>query len=400
MKKFLLTSITGILLSCSMPAQYDVWDYQGYSIGADVVGNGNCQMGAMPDVILINSTYYMYYIARYNNQVNAIYYATSSDMITWDVQDTIMCASADTLNRIYDLGGPGVMRLNNGQYRLFYRTAQKSTPPNEPLFHIRSMISSDGIHFTHEGIRVEIQAYNANSYFKSASHPSVFKDAFGNTRAILTGRDTSMNINQPAGLYTATSPDEGLTWTNFTPLYAKCHDPIVILDSNNVYHMYTSYLGSGHIDATSSDGITWVRDSVLIMQGATLLNESTSPNIIADLGAGVLPNGDIVLYSNFKPNAPGPWVDIAYYTLSPQSSVEENVNDNSVALYPNPTNDLVTIRGLSFASAQIFDAQGRLVLTSTIDASQTIDVSSLNPGLYFVQLQSETATVTQRLIRN
>src|ERR1044072_85134 len=118
MKKLLFLLITAILFPRISSAQYDVWDFQGYSIGADVVGPGNCAMGAMPDVIQINSTFYMYYIARYNN-VNAVYYATSPDMVTWTVQDTIMTASADTTNRIYDIGGPGVMKLNNGQYRLF-----------------------------------------------------------------------------------------------------------------------------------------------------------------------------------------------------------------------------------------------------------------------------------------
>ncbi len=187
MKKQLLFLFLGIIFSFKLlNAQYEVWQHAGFSVGVDVVGGGNAPMGAMPDVVYIGSQYFMYYVAKYG-AANAFYYATSPDMITWTVQDTIMTASLDTTNRIYELGGPGILKLNNGQYRLFYRTAQKPAPFTEPLFHIRSMISSDGINFTHEaGVRVENQTYQPSSYFKSASHPSVYKDINGNTKAIIT----------------------------------------------------------------------------------------------------------------------------------------------------------------------------------------------------------------------
>ena len=110
MKRYLYTLLVLASLSAQqLSAQIEIYNWQGYAIGQDASGPANCQMGAMPDVMLMNGTYYMYYVARYNNQVNAIWYATSPDMITWDVQDTIMCASADTTNRIYDLGGPGLL---------------------------------------------------------------------------------------------------------------------------------------------------------------------------------------------------------------------------------------------------------------------------------------------------
>lgn len=129
--------------------------------------------------------------------------------------------------------------------------------------------------------------------FKSASHPAIYKDANGNTKGIITGRDSSMSINSPAGLYIASSNDEGLTWSNFQPLYAQCHDPIVILDSNHVYHMYTSLMASGHREVVSTDGITWpaTPDTMLIKKGSLVLNEGTSAYIIADLGAAVKTTG-------------------------------------------------------------------------------------------------------------
>jgi len=353
--KFLLLLPLLLLQNKVINAQVEIWNWQGDSIGANATGDANCAMGAMPDVALIDSQYIMYYIARYNN-VNAIYYATSPDMSNWAVQDTIMTASEDTTNRIYDLGGPGILKLNNGQYRLFYRTAQKRIPPNEPLFHIRSMISNDGIHFTHEGIRIDNKTYDPTSYFKSASHPAVYKDIFGNTKAIITGRDTTMNINSPAGLYTASSPDEGLTWTNFAPLYEKCHDPVVIKDSLNIYHMYTSYMGSGHREAISLDGITWpvAPDSMLLQQGTIPLNESNSAYIIADLGAAVDSLGNIVLYSNHKTLGPGAWTNVAYFHSSNSvNTITKNANDEFI-VFPNPSSNSIKISESTFSKINQF----------------------------------------------
>lgn len=371
-------------------AQYEVWQHQGYSIGVDATGGGIAAMGAMPDVVHIGSQYFMYYVAKYG-AANAFYYATSPDMINWTVQDTIMTASLDTNNRIYDLGGPGILKLDNGQYRLFYRTAQKSTPPNEPLFHIRSMISSDGIHFTHEaGVRVENQTYQSNSYFKSASHPSVYKDINGNTKAIITGRDTTMNINSPAGLYTASSTDEGLTWNNFSPLYAKCHDPIVIRDSNDLYHMYTTYLGESHREATSTDGIFWpsTADSMIIKQGSTILNEQSSIHIIADLGAAVKANGEIVLYSNYKPLGPGAWIDIAYYSPDITSGVE-NANENiNCIVYPNPSTDFFMISQSTdqILFLKIYSGLGEMVYEGSIKNGDRIEIDSWVNGMYYFSI--------------
>lgn len=402
-KKLLLLPAAVFLLVLPAKAQDETWNFQGYSIGLDVVGAGNCQMAAMPDIIRINSTYYMYYVARYGN-ANAFYYATSPDMINWAVQDTIMTGSTDTTSRLYDLGGPGVMKLSNGNYRLFYRTSQKMSPPNEPLYHIRSMYSTDGIHFTHEsGVRIENQTYQPGSFFKSASHPSVYKDINGNTRLIMTGRDTSMNLNSPAGLYTATSSDEGMTWSNFTSLYPLCHDPVVVRDSGGIYHMYTSYMGTGHWKAVSSDGISWPAspDSLLMMQGTTLLNEQTSPNIIADLGAGIKTTGEIVLYSNYKPSGPGAWRDIAYFTIDLSSGISNQAGISGVSCFPNPASGNIRINGASeaFTSCELLDIRGSVLRLENPDASGIIDISELAPGIYFLRLKGADNCPVLRFVK-
>jgi hypothetical protein len=58
----------------------------------------------------------------------------------------------------------------------------------------------------------------------------------------------------------------------------------------------------------------------------------------------------------------------------------------SIAVYPNPARDKITLnyKDLLIEEAQIYDLQGRLVLTT--NQPTTIDISSLKPGNYLVHL--------------
>lgn len=397
--KFSLVVLLTFFLG-SVSGQYEQWTLQGYSIGTNQTGGAYCAMGAMPDIANIDGTYFMYYVAKYGTQ-NAIWYATSPDMINWTVEDTIMTASTDPANRIYDLGGPGLLKLNDGTYRLYYRTSQAVTFPDQPLFHIRSMTSSDGINFVHEGIRVECQPYQPDSYFLSASHPAIYRDDAGDIRAFITGRDSTMSLSDPARLYIASSPDEGLTFENFVPVHNGCHDPVVIMDSLGTYHMYVSYFGSGYREMTSPDGITWPAqlDTMYIYESGSLITEDSSPNSIADLGSGVLPNGAIMLFSNYK-TAPGAWTNIAYYIFGGYSELEVD-ESNGIAVYPNPASEFLNIvlDENGPAVIQIYSIQGELISTDNLHPGVNyISTDKFASGQYIGMIQNETEAKTINFI--
>ncbi len=62
----------------------------------------------------------------------------------------------------------------------------------------------------------------------------------------------------------------------------------------------------------------------------------------------------------------------------------------SWTIYPNPTSHQLVISGIQErVRCTIFDSMGRLVHSQSIDREVTIDVSSLNTGLYSLQIQSE-----------
>jgi hypothetical protein len=83
------------------------------------------------------------------------------------------------------------------------------------------------------------------------------------------------------------------------------------------------------------------------------------------------------------------------------------VNDSNldlVSLYPNPTQNIVTIVSPKaiVTSAAIYDIRGRKV--SEVDfRNQTnykIDLSDLEAAVYFINIATENGTVTKRVIKH
>jgi hypothetical protein len=72
--------------------------------------------------------------------------------------------------------------------------------------------------------------------------------------------------------------------------------------------------------------------------------------------------------------------------------VEDFAPDYEASIFPNPTSDILNIKSSSFENVTytLYDAQGKLVLQSTLAAEVTpIQVSHLAPGSYSLQLTFE-----------
>ena len=71
------------------------------------------------------------------------------------------------------------------------------------------------------------------------------------------------------------------------------------------------------------------------------------------------------------------------------------VNSANAVIYPNPADNKVFVKGEGIANVQIFDVNGRNVLTSN-HAGQ-MDISSLTSGIYMVRIISNNGVTTQKL---
>ncbi|MEM7186130.1 MAG: LamG-like jellyroll fold domain-containing protein, partial [Bacteroidota bacterium] len=79
------------------------------------------------------------------------------------------------------------------------------------------------------------------------------------------------------------------------------------------------------------------------------------------------------------------------------------ITSNNLAqfsLFPSPASNVVNIAGIDMngQEVQIYNALGRLVNTQVV-ADQSIDVSSLNSGLYFISFDVEGQSVSRKIIK-
>ncbi len=81
--------------------------------------------------------------------------------------------------------------------------------------------------------------------------------------------------------------------------------------------------------------------------------------------------------------------DLWSFNLDAISSVENLEELNAkITVYPNPTEQSLSINGLNFSNAvplEVFDSSGKSVIRGELN-NNTFDVSKLNPGLYFMTI--------------
>jgi len=69
---------------------------------------------------------------------------------------------------------------------------------------------------------------------------------------------------------------------------------------------------------------------------------------------------------------------------------------DSYSLYPNPTKGVLNIDLLEYSQLQIINLTGELVMYSQLNSGHnTIDVSNLSSGVYFIKMQNEQGIVSQ-----
>jgi len=76
-------------------------------------------------------------------------------------------------------------------------------------------------------------------------------------------------------------------------------------------------------------------------------------------------------------------------------------NSSAVRLYPNPTNGLLNIQmnAAQVFGVAIFDVQGKQVL-NVKTSNNTVDLSKIVDGIYFVQIQSSVGTMYKEVVLN
>ncbi|HEX7412454.1 MAG TPA: T9SS type A sorting domain-containing protein [Bacteroidia bacterium] len=82
------------------------------------------------------------------------------------------------------------------------------------------------------------------------------------------------------------------------------------------------------------------------------------------------------------------------------TGIEQYSASTNVSIYPNPSNGSFVIEPNSSTkqTVQVYDVNGKLVLSQTINGKTTIDASILNEGVYNISLISNEGVINKRLV--
>ena len=92
------------------------------------------------------------------------------------------------------------------------------------------------------------------------------------------------------------------------------------------------------------------------------------------------------------------YLDNLFFWNTPTASVDD-LTANSVKMYPNPAKGVVNFTSASNADLDVavYDLLGKEVLRANAVQSQ-LNISSLNPGMYFVNMTQGTTVSTKKLV--
>lgn len=86
-------------------------------------------------------------------------------------------------------------------------------------------------------------------------------------------------------------------------------------------------------------------------------------------------------------------------TVGPGTGVNEVAENNTLSIYPNPAKDFVTINAPSaIKTVKVYNTVGQLVIEKSVkEVSAKISVNELKSGVYFVTVETEKGTYTQKI---
>ena len=166
-----------------------------------------------------------------------------------------------------------------------------------------------------------------------------------------------------------------------------------------------------------SDSLTYVQfyNKIPFGEYRRKLSNKSENIVIADAWGNVI---DEVCYSDSnpwptEPDGNGPYLKLI--DLDADNSVAENwtfstyyentneISDDYVVIYPNPSNGIVNIvSNKEMSYCQVYSLQGNLLITNYLsDNNMTIDISSLDFGIYLIQIQySDNSHQYYKIIKN
>ena len=89
------------------------------------------------------------------------------------------------------------------------------------------------------------------------------------------------------------------------------------------------------------------------------------------------------IYFDFNP----PIITNTTFNINGYVGVENKLQEE-ITLYPNPTTNAFTIRGIAQGEVSIYSITGQFISQQSFDTNTKIDLSKLQKGMYLVKLKA------------
>ena len=80
---------------------------------------------------------------------------------------------------------------------------------------------------------------------------------------------------------------------------------------------------------------------------------------------------------------------------------EEEISDDALMIYPNPSNDYFIVSGSELEDSQLimYDMKGSLIMEMNLEENSTrIQTMDMLPGIYILRISSQDKVVSKKLI--
>jgi hypothetical protein len=158
----------------------------------------------------------------------------------------------------------------------------------------------------------------------------------------------------------------------------------------------TDYMGNNNIPIEIGLSIDSISFGTLIHSSTPNINTWTQQSFTF-----VAPNNG--KYLTVRTDSAGVlygWNFVDKFELSHTNGLEETLN-LSIKVAPNPSSGIFTVNVPDQINIQssVFDALGKLVTTSSEKGTFNLDLSDMPVGIYTLRLDTESGTVTKKLVR-
>jgi len=217
------------------------------------------------------------------------------------------------------------------------------------------------------------------------------------------------------------SVDNGVTWEENGPetgyLYTiMVNDDGTILISGywseNTYHSYDGGSTWNLVSNICADEMEFYSNDLLIagrhvnsysgcwvsqdwgVNWQSLVDSILNPNV---KHISIAPSGTVFIQSENHPS----YENHLFKSINPFVNTNETEDISEIALFPNPTNGIISIQNYNVTENDIFriyNTQGEKVLHEKIRQNH-IDITMLNSGIYIIEIETERKYIRKKIIK-